>query len=71
MNVINTGRRGSGETIVLSKRRVPCGIETGKVNITYELKRKEKKKRKKEREKIILQNRNGLRNHSIAVATLI
>ena len=33
MNVVNTGRRGSGETIVLSKRRVPCGIETGKVNI--------------------------------------
>ena len=38
----NKGRRRSGETIVLSKRRVPCGIETGKVNI----KLKQKKKRK-------------------------
>ena len=27
MNVVNAGRRGSGETIVLSKRRIPCGIE--------------------------------------------
>ena len=33
MNVVNTGRRGRGESIVLSKRRVPCGIETGKANI--------------------------------------
>ena len=29
MNVIiNAERRGSGETIALSKRRVQCGIET-------------------------------------------
>ena len=28
MNVVNAGGGGGGETIVLSKRRVPCGIET-------------------------------------------
>ena len=41
MNVVNTGKRGRGGTIVFSKRRVPCGIETGKVNIKLKQKKRE------------------------------
>ena len=66
MNVVNTGRRGSRETIVLAKRRVPCGIET-----QYSGLRRKGEYKTLTKEKVIFKNRSGLSNHSIAVVTLI